>query len=253
MASNLTRYRADLEKLVALGDKMQNDLSGRVDSSVIDATFENEYQRWYTEAYAVIRQLIPDRVSEFQELYKGDVKRTSTSNETYTIQDWLKGVRATTIANTLQKHFNDRAIAEMRFRTQRNILRAAGGRLDSSLHDMQQLVQADLFDSELEAAKELARNGFLRPAGAIAGVVLERHLGQVVANHSLTIQKQHPAISDFNDLLKSGGVLDVPSWRNIQRLGDIRNLCDHNKHRDPTAGEIDELINGVDKISKTLF
>jgi hypothetical protein len=47
--------------------------------------------------------------------------------------------------------------------------------------------------------------------------------------------------------------LDVPTWRQIQRLGGIRNLCDHNKEREPTKDEVIELIGGVDKVSKTLF
>ena len=114
-------------------------------------------------------------------------------------------------------------------------------------------MRADLFDSELDAARELAKNGFLREAGAIAGVILERHLAQVCANHSVRVRKKDPAINDLNQPLKDAGVLDVPAWRQIQRLGDIRNLCDHNKHREPTKEEVIELIDGVDKISKTLF
>jgi len=46
-------------------------------------------------------------------------------------------------------------------------------RFESSLFDIRQLVQADLFDSELEAAEELAKNRFSRAAGAVAGVVLD--------------------------------------------------------------------------------
>lgn len=82
--------------------------------------------------------------------------------------------------------------------------------------------------------------------GAIA--ILFRVLGQRQA-----VRKKDPAINDFNQPLKDAGVLDVPAWRQIQRLGDIRNLCDHNKHREPTKDEVIELIDGVDKISKTLF
>jgi len=114
-------------------------------------------------------------------------------------------------------------------------------------------VKADLFDSELDSAKELAQKGFLRDAGAIAGVVLEKHLAQVCTNHSLSIRKKDPNIGDLNDLLKNAGVLDVPAWRQIQRLGDLRNLCDHNKNREPTKEEVLELIEGTDKLSKTLF
>ena len=70
----------------------------------------------------------------------------------------------------------------MRFNTQLKILESVRTRFDTSLFDIAQLVRADLFDSELDAARELAKNGFLRGAGAIAGVILERHLAQVCAN-----------------------------------------------------------------------
>jgi len=114
-------------------------------------------------------------------------------------------------------------------------------------------VQADLFDSELAASQELLKKGFLRGAGAICGVVLEKHLAQVAENHNVTTRKKNPTISDLNDLLKQSDVLDTPEWRQIQRLGDIRNLCDHNKDREPTKDEVQELISGVEKFTKTLF
>lgn len=110
-----------------------------------------------------------------------------------------------------------------------------------------------MFDSELSAASDLLKKGFIRASGAIAGVVLEKHLSQVLDNHNLSTRKKHPSISDFNDLLKNGDVLDTPNWRQIQRLGDIRNLCDHNKDREPTKDEAQELISGVEKFTKTLF
>lgn len=266
MTTNLDRYKTDLEKLVAVGEKMLLDLHGRhllEKGNVkpekkklleeLKGTFEREYQRWYTEASSLIRQLIPDRIAEFQDLYKGDGKRKETTIQSYHIQDWLNGVRSGVHTYTKEKLYDDFAIITMRFSTQQSILEAVKSRFESSLYDIRQLVQADLFDSELDAARELAKSGFLRAAGAVAGVVLEKHLGQVASNHSVTTRKHHPTISDFNDLLKTSSVLDVPAWRNIQRLGDLRNLCDHNKHRDPTKEEIEELVDGVEKLTKTLF
>lgn len=141
----------------------------------------------------------------------------------------------------------------MRFQTQWSILRSVKARFESTLFDIRQLVQADLFDSELEAARELTKHGFLRGSGAIAGVILEKHLSQVAHNHSITLRKKDPTINDLNELLKNDGVLDVPTWRQIQRLADIRNLCDHNKQRDPTKEEVGELIDGVEKMCKALF
>ena len=59
---------------------------------------------------------------------------------------------------------------------------------------IRQLAQADLFDSELDAAKELAKNKFTRAAGAVAAVVLERHL-KGCGNHEVTVRKAKPTIS----------------------------------------------------------
>jgi len=50
----------------------------------------------------------------------------------------------------------------MRFNTQIEILKSVQARFESSLFDVAQLVRADLFDSELDSARELAKNGFLR-------------------------------------------------------------------------------------------
>lgn len=141
----------------------------------------------------------------------------------------------------------------MRFNVQQSILNSVKSRFESTLFDIKQLVQADLFDSELDSARELLKHKFLRGSGAVAGVVLEKHLCQVVANHNIKTQKKDPTISDSNDLLKKNGVLNTPTWRQIQRLGDIRNLCDHNKKREPTKEEVEELISGVEKFTKSLF
>jgi hypothetical protein len=154
---------------------------------------------------------------------------------------------------TGEKPFDDFAAVVMQFSVQLEILKSVEVRFESSLFDIRQLVQADLFDSELDAAGELLKKGFLRAAGIVAGVVLEKHLAQVCDNHRIVVRKQHPTISDFNDLLKNGNVIDVPIWRLVQRLGDLRNLCGHNKQREPAEAEVTELIDGVDKVAKTLF
>ena len=265
MVTNLERFKHDLSKLIDLGKEMNFDLNFRQQTDVeslkkdvrekgakLKGSFEKNYQLWYSEALALIKQMMPDRYLEFIQLYHGDGKRKQIDGTTYNIQDWLNGLRSPQRSyNT--KNFEDGAVASNRFDTQLKILESLKARFESSLFDVAQMVRADLFDSELDSARELAKHGILRGAGAIAGVILEKHLALVCDNHSVSIRKKNPAINDFNQPLKDAGVLDVPTWRQIQRLGDIRNLCDHNKEREPTKDEVIELIDGVDKISKTLF
>jgi len=57
----------------------------------------------------------------------------------------------------------------------------------------------------------------------------------------------------LNDLLKGAGVLQIPEWRSIQHLADLRNLCDHDKKVEPTLDQIRDLLNGTAKVTKTLF
>ncbi len=263
--SNIEKFKKDIEKLSGDGemlliamqyecfpDKIAAALGDKAESLIKNLPrFNDAYQAWYSEAKVVVKQLLPDRLADFERHYEKPKPRKDISYENYRIEDYLQGLNVTRGVYKEKVVGTDAAIPH--FQQQLAILKSASLRFESSLFDIRQLVQSDLFDSELDAARELIKHGFLRAAGAITGVVLEKHLAQVAINHGLKQRKSHPAISDLNDLLKNEGVIDVPIWRNIQRLGDIRNLCDHNKDREPTKDETLELIDGVGKYSKTLF
>lgn len=267
MSANISKYKDDLNGLIAKATEMLADIQLmtwedegiKVEASELEklekyrGAFQKQYQEWFSESSVIIRQLLHDRLEEFVSLYKPDPKRKEINITTYTIQDWLGGVRSGINRITGEKEFNDFAAAAMRFNMQFEIFKSVERRFDSSLFEIKQIVTADLFDSELEASRELLKNGFTRGAGAIAGVVVEKHLSEVCANHTLKTRKKNPSISDYYDLLKENGILDVPTWRYVQRLGDLRNLCVHNKKRDPTEAEVEELIIGVEKIVKTIF
>jgi hypothetical protein len=124
--------------------------------------------------------------------------------------------------------------------------------LGNVLTDVKGHLLAEIDDEELAVAERLLKIN-LRAAGAVAGVVLEAHLQRVATNHSIRITKKDPTISDLNDPLKNAGVYDIPTWRKIQHLADVRNLCDHKKSREPTDSEVRDLIAGVAAIIKTVF
>jgi hypothetical protein len=246
MASVKDRIAAEMEALAQEGSELVNAMAKKD-----QAFFLNHYHLWYTRALAVVHHLIPDRETEFRRLYDRDSKRKAFDLQTYTLEDYVQGLEPAQSWDGRAK-FDAHEAAFAKFWSQLQILRSAESRLSDILANIRGVLQADLFDSELDAARHLSDNGHLRAAGAVAGVVLESHLAQVCSQHGVLLRKKAPHISDFNDALKNAGVLDVVQWRGVQRLADIRNLCDHKKQRDPTQDEVDELISGVDKAIKTL-
>ena len=196
----------------------------------------------------MIKQLIPERLTDFQSYYKLE-KRKEITYITYTISDYLIGVQISRLGEVIVS----RTSVIHKFEQQYYIVKSLRSRFESSLYDIKQLLQADVFDSEIDSAKELCKKGFYRAAGAICGVVIEKHLSEVCTQHQIKVAKKNPGINDYNELLKSNNVIDIPVWRNIQRLADLRNMCDHHKDVEPTKDNIEELIAGTDKMLKTIF
>jgi len=264
---NLKQYKDDLERLIATGEALEfvmayecdpeafkkllkEELRERGENVFKKLPFSAEYQAWYSEAGALIRQLLPDRLDDFTSYYEKPKTRKEVTYESYRISDYLLGLQQ---KNRRGEVIVGPSAAFRQFGQQLAIVKAVQRRFESSLFDIRQLVQADLFDSELEAAKDLLKNGYRRPAGVVAGVVMEGHLAQVCDNHGITLPKRDPTIADFNDALKKADVIDIPQWRSNQQLGDIRNLCGHKKDTEPTKEQVNDLVDGVMKLTKTLF
>ncbi len=270
--SNLDSYKEDLERLISSGfllhqamkyqfntEEYVDFLKGQFKSETkMNEILENlpnflkEYQTWYSECLVLIKQLLPDRINDFVKLYeKPKTNRKEITCENYVIEDALYGL--TTTRSYDEKVLVGPKDAIPRFYQQLNIVKSVQKRFESSLFDIKQLVQADIFDSELTSARELSKKGFTRAAGALAGVVLEGHLQQVCENHNIIIPKKRKGINELALLLKEVDVIETSRWRNIQHLADIRNVCNHKDEKDPTREGVKKLIDGVSEITKTLF
>jgi hypothetical protein len=269
--SNLEKHKKDLESLIKRGNSLEFALSYQEDKSGFESRmkkqfgdrtatylkglpcFTDDYQGWYSEAKALIRQLLPDRVEDFLGIMKMPKSRKAITLENYTIEDCLQGLSVTRTTGYQKEKLVGPDAAIPQLRQQVAIVEAAKAKFESSLFDIRQLLQADLFDSEIDPARHLLRNKFTRAAGAVAGVVLEKHLGEVCTGHNVTLRKKDSTISDLNDALKAASVIDVAQWRFMQHLGDIRNLCDHSKTTEPTGDQEKDLLDGVAKVTKTIL
>lgn len=210
--------------------------------------FGDEYQVWYTRSLRVVEQLLPDRYAEFRDLYRPE-RRKEIDVTTYGIADHIAGI---TVSRYGEPVFNAGAVAVSKLQSQIAILTSAQSRLDSILADIKGVLEASLFDDELSSARDLLKARHLRAAGIVAGVILERHLQSVLTNHRISFRKK-ATLANLNDALREGGVYDVPQWRQLQHLADIRNLCGHSGERVPTAEEVEGLIVGTEKTIRSVF
>lgn len=262
MSSKYDQLKKDLDLLISKGQLLYytlvNDL-GKFDKESLEhlkkegikflSNFKKEYEKWYSESCEIIKTVLPDRLQDFVLYYKRE-KRKDITYETYTMSDYIIGLQVT--RGYVKESVVDTSASITKLEAQKNILESCKRRFESTLFDLVKTIQADLFDSELDAAKSLNKNGYVRAAGAMAGVVLERQLSEICIQHNLKFKKKNLTINDFNEALKTNSIIDIPTWRNIQFLADIRNLCDHDKKQEPKKEQVNDLIEGVNKIIKTI-
>lgn len=213
---------------------------------------KSTYQKWFTKSYNVVKQLLPDRHNEFYILYKDEKRKNNNIGFlTYTISDYFLGLVVTKGWDKVEV-VNPFSAFYSKMEIQLTILESCYELIDSKLSDIEGILQYELFENELQAAKDLLKKKYCRAAGALAGITLEIHLSKTCSNHNITFRKQNPTISNFNEKLKEKSIIDMPTWRLIQRLGDIRNLSVHSKEREPTNDEIEDLIRGCEKLISEL-
>jgi hypothetical protein len=111
------------------------------------------------------------------------------------------------------------------------------------LTSIKSLVQAEVFDSELEQAEELLANGYYVAAAVISGVVLETGLRELCDRNSIP----HGKLDKMNADLAKIGVYSKLQQKRITALADIRNNAAHGKPTEFTAEDVSSMIKEVEK------
>ena len=109
------------------------------------------------------------------------------------------------------------------------------------LMSIKNLIQADVFDSELEQADELLSNGYQLPAAVIAGVVLETALRDMCAQQNISIGK----LDKMNSDLAKSGKYNKLTQKKITALADIRNSAAHGKINEFSELDVKGMIKEV--------
>lgn len=115
-----------------------------------------------------------------------------------------------------------------------------GGYLQST----RSLVQAELFDTELEQAMELLGSGYRAAAAVIAGVVLETSLRELCDREGIG----HGKLDKMNADLAKAGVYNKLQQKRITALADIRNSAAHGKLEDFSDRDVEDAIRDITRL-----
>jgi len=115
----------------------------------------------------------------------------------------------------------------------------AGGHLAS----LRSLVQAEVFESELEQARELFGGGYHAAAAVIAGVVLETGLRELCDRAGLP----HGKLDKMNADLAKAGTYNKLQQKRITALADIRNSAAHGRNDQFSPSDVDAMIRDVEQ------
>lgn len=195
------------------------------------------YQIWYSKAEVLIKEYLYDRKEEFTREY----------DETLCLLQLRKNWAKVDV-HYIIKEFTDR------FDTQKNLLSSLPKVFEIQNLKLRKTISADLVESELDEAELLLERDFIRAAGAVAGVALERYLKTLCEISTPPVEYKKKKKDTINPLaieLHKAGHLSETERKKIEWLGDIRNKCDHLKEEEPTKEEVKELIRKTKEFSDT--
>jgi hypothetical protein len=109
------------------------------------------------------------------------------------------------------------------------------------LHRFRDVIQADVFDSELEQAEELVASGYYMAAAVIAGVVLETKLRQLCEDKGLASGK----LDKMNADLAKADVYNKLTQKQITALADIRNSAAHGETDQFEPNDVKNMLRDV--------
>jgi hypothetical protein len=112
------------------------------------------------------------------------------------------------------------------------------------LNKLKNLIQAEVFDTELEQASELLASGYVGAAAVVAGVVLETGLRQMCLDNNLPVGK----LDKMNADLAKAGVYSRLVQKQVTALADIRNSAAHGKPDEFKKEDVSAMVRDVPRI-----
>jgi len=117
------------------------------------------------------------------------------------------------------------------------------------LVSFKQIVQAEVFDSELEQAKSLLQNSYKNAAAVIAGTVLETAIKELCLNNGIELDRKK--LTHLNDELAKAGIYNKLQQKQVTALADIRNNAAHGDYEQFTQEDVRRMIEDIERFLLT--
>lgn len=104
------------------------------------------------------------------------------------------------------------------------------------------LIQAEVFSTELDQARELLASKYLSAAAVIAGAVLETSLRQLCDNKGIPVGK----LDKMNADLTKASAYNLLVQKRITAIADIRNNAAHGHPEHFTAKDVEDMISYIE-------
>lgn len=112
---------------------------------------------------------------------------------------------------------------------------------DGFLDKVKDLVEADIFDDELEQAEELLSKNYYIPSAVIAGTVLETFIKKLCESHNI----ETGSLNYMNQSLTKNGIISKLHQKQITALADIRNNAAHGNTSKFNENDINKMIRDI--------
>jgi len=110
---------------------------------------------------------------------------------------------------------------------------------------LRDLIQAEVFESELDQAQELFRAQYSTAAAVIAGTVLETTLRQMCHDRGIDPGKMDKMNAD----LSKAGAYNSLVQKRITALAAVRNSAAHGKNSEFSADDVSSMIRDVERFA----
>lgn len=193
----------------------------------------SDYEAWYISARSLIEEYLPEKLKIFENKHKKFKKRINLEVSAKMSSEELY--------NQIINSFDE----------QRNLVKSIPAKIRAEKFKARRQISSRMVRDEIQQARELFDDDFVRASGVVAAVALERHLLTICENsEKVTEYKANHGITRLAQTLYESEEINKTVWNDIKALASIRETCAHPE--EPQKEAVRRLINESEELIREI-